>query len=1090
VGTTATISTLFTDLVDSTALMSRLGPEEGEALRKAHYGVLRAAVAASGGTEVKSTGDGLMVVFDSVSAALGCAVAIQQGVERHGRVAVERLAVRIGVSHGEADLADGDYYGRPVIEAARLCAAATGGQILTTELVRVLVGERGGHGFSVLGERELKGLPGSVSVWAVAWSPEPELETVPLPLPGRLELADAARFVGREPERARLLEALTETSGGARRVVLVNGEAGIGKTSLMCWLACEAQDQGVTVLYGRCDEELVVPYWPWREALGHLVEHAPELVETDAGVLAPLLGGAQADRAGGDPESERFLLYTRFVEVLGRVSAQTPVLVVLDDLHWADGPTVALLRHVVATSARLRVLVVGTFRDAELRPADPLTDALATWHREVGVERIALGGLGDLEVLALLESLAGHEMEEAGVELRDALQAETDGNPFFTTEILRHLSETGVIYQDDASGRWMVSAELGEQGLPVSVREVIGRRVARLGDETRRALGYASVIGRDFDLDVLGDLMDCDADAVLDLMEPALERAVVLDVAPGRFSFRHALIEHALYDELTPTRRARAHGLVATALEARFGDDPGARSGELAYHWALASTPREAGKAIGYAIRAGDFALAQLAPDEARRWHARALELLDQRHPDGSGDRAAALVGLGDAQRQLGDAQYRATLVEAGELAAALGDTELLVRAALATSRGVGTTYGVLAADVVAVIRAALVATEGEVSSRRAKLLAVLAAEEYFAGNQGEPGVLAGQAIELARTVNDDATLCWVASRAELAWSNPENVAARVHFDREIMGVARRLGDPVLLWFAALNGLDALVEACELDEADALLTLADELGERIGQPYMQWANAMIHATRAMLAGTLEVAEAHALRAFAIGSAGGQPDAPVLYGAQLAGIRFMQGREAEIIELLAQGVADHPDRPVWRALLAASYARLGRDTEATEVIAADIADDFRSHPFDATWTTSMWLLAETLSDLELADPAAVLYTRLTPFAANLPYARVGVGEVGHHALGRLATVLGRYDDADAHFRAAADTHQRLHAPYLLASTRIAWADMLTRRANDDDPDQAHHLAQQAAMVATQSGYGGIERRAQTLLTQLS
>ena len=199
---------------------------------------------------------------------------------------------------------------------------------------------------------------------------------------------------------------------------------------------------------------------------------------------------------------------------------------------------------------------------------------------------------------------------------------------------------------------------------------------------------------------------------------------------------------------------------------------------------------------------------------------------------------------------------------------------------------------------------------------------------------------------------------------------------------------------------------------------------------------------------------------------------------------------MQGREDETNELAAQTIADNAGVPVFRAGLAANYARLGRATEAAELIADDVADDFASYPFDMSWTTSMRFLAETLSDLELADPAAVLYTQLTPFAANLAYTPTMVWEVGHHSLGRLATVLGRYDDADAHFRAAADTHQRLQAPYLLASTRIAWAEMLARRAKHGDPNQARDLAEQTATVAAPSGYGRIERRTQMLLAQLS
>ena len=227
----------------------------------------------------------------------------------------------------------------------------------------------------------------------------------------------------------------------------------------------------------------------------------------------------------------------------------------LDDLHWADGPTVALLRHVLTTPAPLRLLVVGTFRDADLGADHPLVDMLAALHREEHVERLALVGLGDADVLALLEALAGHELGDDDLALRDALLAETTGNPFFLVEILRHLAETGAIVQTD-TGRWEASADLRSRGLPISVREVIMRRVDRLGPETRRALEFASVIGHDFALDLLAPVLDRDVDETLDVLEPAVAALLVTDIEPGHFSFAHALTGHALYDGLTPTRRA------------------------------------------------------------------------------------------------------------------------------------------------------------------------------------------------------------------------------------------------------------------------------------------------------------------------------------------------------------------------------------------------------------------------------------------------------------------------------------------------------------------------------------------------------
>ena len=879
-GRVATATVLFTDLAGSTAQRVALGDDAADELLALHDRLLREAIVGHRGRVIKSTGDGVMAVFAAAADAVGAGVAIQQAAERHNQGGDERhrLSIRIGVSAGDVQFVSEDCQGIPVVEAARLEAASTPDEIWVSDLVRSIVGSRRGYAFELVGDLDLKGLGHSLTVHRVLWEPRPDDAEVrgrgapafAVPLASRLDVHSP--FVGRQRERERLDTSLADVGAeGCRRVVLIAGEPGIGKTALTAQFARAAHGAGAAVLYGRCGEDLGIAYQPWVEVLGSLVQHAPtellaDHVSVRGGEIArlvpelatrvhvPVVGSA-------DPEAQRSLLFNAIVDVLGRASMAAPVVLILDDLQWADTPSLQLLRHVVGVEAPLRMLVVATFRESEI--GDALAKTLAALAREPGVDRVQLHGLDSGSLGELVSAIIGGELGAEGSVFRDALGAETDGNPFFVVELLRHLVETGAIYHDDVSGRWVTTTELREHGLPVSVLEVIGRRVARLGDDTRRALGYASVIGRDFDLEVLADLMDCHADTMLDLLEPAREHTVVLDVAPGRFSFAHTLIEHTLYDELSPTRRARAHGLVAATLETHLGDDPGARSGELAYHYALAPTSDDAHKAIGYAIGAGDFALAQLAPDEARRWYSRALELLEQRHVDGPGDRVAGLVGLGDAQRQLGDPDYRATLVEAGQHAAALGDTDLLVRAALATSLDInGTAWGVFAADVVAMIQAALAATEAEVSSRRAKLLVVLATEQLVV-NPGEAFELAGRAIELARKVDDDATLCWVASRAELARRTPENLAERVQFNREVLSIARRLGDAVLLWFAASNGHQALFEVGELDEADQLLAKAHELGERIGQPYMRWANAFCDATRAMLAGTVEEVEAHA-----------------------------------------------------------------------------------------------------------------------------------------------------------------------------------------------------------------------------------
>ena len=365
VATTENITVLFTDLVGSTELASSLTPEAGDEVRNKHFSALRQAIATSGGTEVKNLGDGLMVVFPAASAALACAVAMQQVVHHDNAGAYRPLGIRVGLSAGEATMEDGDYFGDPVIEAARLCAKCDSGQILAAEVVRILGGRRSSHTFTSLGELELKGLPDPIETLEVSWEPldadAPGSGRVPLPT--RLTQPPAVGVIGRENELA-LLDAAAKrvASGEGRELVFLAGEPGQGKTTLVSELSRHAHDKGMTVLLGRCDEEVGAPYRPFQEALSHLVAHVDEeLLRTHVarhgGELArmvPAVGqrlGELPPSQTTDADTERYLLYAAVVGLLEEASQERPVLLFLDDLHWADKPSLQLLRHVIANTS-------------------------------------------------------------------------------------------------------------------------------------------------------------------------------------------------------------------------------------------------------------------------------------------------------------------------------------------------------------------------------------------------------------------------------------------------------------------------------------------------------------------------------------------------------------------------------------------------------------------------------------------------------------------------------------------------------------------------------------------------------------------
>ena len=611
---TETITVLFTDLVGSTEISYALTPDASDELLRAHFSVLRQAIASSGGAEVKGLGDGVMVVFRSTSAALSCAVAMQQAVHRDNVGARHQLGLRIGLSAGEATMESDDYYGDPVIEASRLCAHAGAGQILATEAVRMMGGRRSPYVFDRLGAVELKGLPEPVDVVGVRWEPLDDTAAQNgVPLPARLRHVPLTGVVARESEAALLTDAYKRVAAGeGRAVVLVSGDAGVGKTTLVAEAARRAAREGACVLLGRCQEDVSASYSPFAEALQHYVAHAPERllrahVEAHGGditSMVPALGqrlGAVPPPTRTDPDTERYLLYGAVSGLLETASRLQPTVLVLDDLQWSDSQSLRLLRHVVTTVDSARLLVLGTFRDSELPPSNPLHDLLGALQREPEISRIALKGFDDSGVLAFMEAAAGQHLENAAADLAHALCLETEGNPFFVGEVLRSLMETGAIYEDNR-GRWTTAGEMSEMVLPNSVREVIAARVRRLGAQAGRVLSTAAVIGRDFDFDLLHAVTEFGQAEVIDVLDAARGAALVREVpdVPGRYSFSHALTQHTLYQGLSAVRRSQAHRRVAEAIEATVGQTPGGRASELAHHWLCASQPaqREQGHSL------------------------------------------------------------------------------------------------------------------------------------------------------------------------------------------------------------------------------------------------------------------------------------------------------------------------------------------------------------------------------------------------------------------------------------------------------------------------------------------------------------
>jgi len=1103
---TESVTILFTDVVGSTELSQRLSAEAADEVRHRHFSILRQAIAEAGGTEVKNLGDGLMVVFASASAALAAAVAMQQGVERDNRGREHSVGLRVGVSSGEVTREDDDYFGDPVIEAARLCAGCESGQVLAADIVRATAGRRSRHQCRSLGKLTLKGLHDPVETVEVTWEPlggtdtDTDTESV-VPLPGHLARSPAVGVIGRDAETHAIADAIKRVAGAeGREVLLISGEAGMGKTTLAAAAARSAFENGACVLFGRCGEDLASPYQLFAESLGHYITHAPEdqlrahVVDhgSELSRLVPALASRIRDLPSSmvtDADTERYLLFAAVVGLLATASAHQPVLLVLDDLQWADKGSLLLLRHLAAAQQAMRVLVVGTYRDSELSRSHPLTDTLATLHRQQGVSRIELAGLDDSGVLSYLEAAAGQTLDDAGVGLAHAVYRETDGNPFFVSEVLRHLSETGAIYQD-ASGRWTSDDSLEQMVLPDSVRVVIGARVGRLGQDAERVLSMAAVIGRDFDVDLLAQATKTPEDELLDILDAAAAASLVRELAdaPGHYNFAHSLIQHTLYEDLGLTRRARAHRQVGEALEKLCGDHPGSRVGELARHWISATQPIDLTKAINYSRQAGDAALAALAPADALAYYSQALDLYPQVTDP---DPVLALdlaTGLGTAQRQTGDAAFRDTLLGAARRAADLDDTERLVAAALANSRGFYSNVGGIDTDKVEVLEIALARLPANASDR-ALILATLCSELAYGSSLERRRALADEAIAIAESSGDDAIIVRVLNDVFVPLDVPLLHEELATWTAEGLARAEQLGDPVLLFWAARSRSVVAESAGDLEELDRCIDKMGSLAEQLKEPTWNWISTYRRAARAQIAGDFQVAENLANEALKIGTEGGQPDATSFWGAQLVAVNHQRGTMGELVTLIEQLAAQAPSAAgLATAALARAYAETDRTTEARDLLEKLSEADF-DLPLDQLWLTGMVCYAEAA--ISVGDPkyAEALLDRLVPWAAQLAgYGTTNSGPVSAY-LGGVATVLRQYDDADSYFTQSAATSDRTGAKFFAARTDLWWGKMFAERNAPGDAEKARDLLTKAHGVAVANGYANIERRAADALQLL-
>ncbi len=1032
VGSLRSLSVLICDMVGSTDIRVRLGPD-GERLFPLLDRLAREAVAAHHGTFVKSLGDGAMAVFGAAADAVASAVLLQRQIDtlhRHGDA--EEMKVRIGISAGDVTVSEDDLHGLPVAEAVRLCNAAGPEEIFVADIVRALA-RRTSVALSPAGELRLKGLEEPVTTWRLEWKEHTE-DWSNVPVPNRVASRHDNVFVGRSIELADLIgPAVTALTGEARELVLLSGEPGVGKSALARHAARHLHDQtGALVMHGGCDDELRPPYQPFVQALRHLVRYAPTtaLVDYvhryggDLGLLVPEL----AERVGRLPEprstseaADRYLLFSAVAGLLECVLRDVPLVLLLDDLHWADRGTTMLLRHLLVTTELTGLVVIATFRDTEPDVDSALTDLIAELRRVDGITRIDLAGLPGDEVRDLVATML-RGASQAIATIADVVHQETNGNAFFATELIRHLQESG-------------SAEDGPslRELPLSVRDVVRQRVRRMGGEAQSVLAAGAVLGAEFDWKVLAELIDTPPDRALDILEQAVTAAILREV-PGRSSFRfvHALVQHTLYEDLSETRRRRLHAAAGRALS----DDHSASPAAAASHWLAAGDLGEPEAVRASCVLAAAEALRHRAPDEAVNWFAHALDAKPSET-----DRCRILVQLGEAQRLAGDPAHHATLLEAGALAQRIGDADRLAEAALANTRWFASSVGSGDPEELQLLEAALAAVSPEPSSTRARLLATLSGELMYSDRPGDRYAVADEALEVARGIADDPTtfdvLFWrstSARRQDGLWRDDELT--------ELMDIARRGSDPLRLAMAHMVQVMRAIHVGDFAGAEAALATAADLADELRLPILRWLVTIVRANCVTMAGALDDAEKIVQEAFELSQATDQPDALSWYGVQLYMLRYQQARLGELTPLFTAMSESAPTLLTWHAARALAHTEAGECEQAQQVIDDLLAADYYHRPEEPHWLIGMSCLGSALAAAG-TDPAAMaaaydaLATRAPMFASIMPLS-LGSQE---RVMGELALAMGRLDAAVDHFTAGIEASDQAPAPTFAARCRV-------------------------------------------------
>jgi len=904
---------------------------------------------------------------------------------------------------------------------------------------------------------------------------------VPTPLADRL-------FVGRSIELAHLEACLDAAMAGRGQLALIAGEPGIGKTRLAGELAQRAADRGMDVAWGRCSEDAGAPaLWPWIQVLrtcgaasddGSATTLIHELTPELDGLL-PELGGAARTQASLLPsplesERSRFLLFDSIGRFLHRMASRRPLLLVFDDIHAADIPSLLLLQFLTRSFDTSPVMVVGTHREAEVRRDPRLAEIFALLERRA--ERVALRGWQTGEVGSFLEKVLGMRPHDSVV----AKIAEiTAGNPLFVDGFahqMRGRTDSGIAGVPAA--------------VPDSIRATIHQRLKPLPTVVRELLDTAAVIGQRFDPRLLAKLTDQPLADVLDRLVAAGRTDLVTlpDTVAGSYAFAHPLVRQTLYTDLAPTTRMSLHHRCAVALEGLYAEHLDEHAHAIAHHYLESARAEDVPHAVDYAVRAAGRSLVLCAYEEAALLYERALAALEA--AGGSlRRRCEVLVALGEAHLRAGSTlRAREVCASAARIAQELGAGSLHARAALFFG-GIVIGVGIPDPELLRLLETSLELLDDHESELRAIVSARLAVRLPRASDQPRRIALTRDALEQARRSGSHQALAYALDAQHMALWESASIPSQLAVAGELIGAAEACGNRELILHGVHLRISDYLEAGDIDAADREIAEYETLADGLRQAHYTFRARSLRAMRAMMNGEFDRSERLAAEAVEIGEQVQTPLVIAFRAAFALAFDRVRGRH-ETAEAIARPLVEaFPTIAGIRLGLAALYADFGRTAEAATLFASSVAADLGDIPRDNNWLLSMSLAAELCVRLHEGPLATRLFRRLEPFVDRQAVGASGWTSLGSMArpLGLLAAALGRQDEAIALLERALEAHRRMRAHAFIVHTQLDLAEILAR-----DPragavsDRVVQLAEDALAQARVMGMDRHQQRAESLL----